>query len=32
LAGAWKSFRRSAAASSALWFVAVLTGVMLVNL
>jgi small-conductance mechanosensitive channel len=32
LAGEWKSFRRSAAASSALWFVAVLTGVMLVNL
>jgi len=30
--GAWKALRRSAAASSLLWLVAVLTGVMLVNL
>jgi uncharacterized membrane protein len=30
--GSWKVLRRSAAASSALWLVAVLTGVMLVNL
>jgi len=29
---AWQTLRRSAAASSLLWFVAVLTGVMLVNL
>jgi hypothetical protein len=29
---AWQALRRSAAASSLLWFVAVLTGVMLVNL
>lgn len=29
---AWQTLRRSAAASSFLWFVAVLTGVMLVNL
>jgi hypothetical protein len=30
--GAWKTLRRSAGASSILWLVAVLTGVMLVNL
>jgi len=30
--GSWRVLRRSAAASSALWLVAVLTGVMLVNL